>query len=66
MLPSGSRRMLVIATGSPPPRGERLDGVVSAVKAWLLGLGYGTASRWTVGPVGPSTPCDSSSNRAVA
>ena len=52
--------MLVIDTGNPPPRGDRLDGVVSGVKAWLAGLGNGTALRWTVGPVGPSMPCDSS------
>src|SRR5215211_6123710 len=58
--PSGSRRTFVTWTGSPPPRVERLDGTVDGVNALFAGLGYGTALRWTVGPVGPSTPWDSS------
>ena len=53
--------MLLRYTGSPPPPGEALDGVVYGVKALFALLGYGTALRNTRGPAGPSTPCDSSS-----
>src|SRR5438874_2062541 len=60
MRPSARRRMLVRYTGRPPPSWARLDGVVNGVKASFDALGYGTDSRNTYGPRGPSTPCDSS------
>ncbi len=37
----------------PAARGDRLDGVVSGVKALFAALGYGTAARWAVGPAAP-------------
>src|SRR4051812_13896138 len=61
IFPSGRRRMLVMFTGRPPPRFERLDGTVNGVNEWFDSLGNGTALRNTPGPDGPATPCDSSS-----
>src|SRR5437588_13110023 len=60
MRPSGSLRMFVIHTGSPPPSFERLDGMVYGVKASFELLGKGTDVRKLPGPDGPSMPCDSS------
>src|SRR5262245_2033073 len=55
--------MSVMWTGRPPPSGGRLDGVESGMNSPDDGLGNGTELRWTVGPGGPSTPCDSSRDR---
>ena len=48
-------------TGSPPPAGERLDGMVSGLNELFAWLGNGTDDNWLIGPDGPSMPCDSSS-----
>src|SRR5436305_37052 len=58
--PSGSRRMFVIWTGTPPGLAGLLAGVVYGVNAVFDFDGYGTDPRNRDGPSGPPIPCDSS------
>src|SRR5262245_37714159 len=62
MRPSGSLRMFVIHTGSPPPSWLLLDGIVYGVKLLFEELGKGTIDGNELGPRAPSTPCDSSTS----